>query len=92
MLILAKELNVSLDYLMCSQKHPEEVQKRNIISKAKGVPNYVLFGVDKASILDENRNIFGWYANKDTITKEIDSILTALEKGEPTYELRYTAK
>lgn len=62
------------------------------VSKSNGVPKYVLLGVDRASFWDENRNILGWYANEDMITKEIDAILTALERGEPTYKLKYCAK
>lgn len=54
------------------------------VSKSKGVPKYVLFGIDRASFLDENRNILGWYADEDMITKEIDAILAAIERGEPT--------
>ncbi|MGL5254225.1 MAG: helix-turn-helix domain-containing protein [Phocaeicola sp.] len=62
------------------------------VAKSNGVPKYVLFGIDRASFLDENRNLLGWYADEDMITKEIDAILAALESGEPTYKLKYCAK
>lgn len=62
------------------------------VSKSNGAPKYVLFGIDRASFWDENRNLLGWYANEEMITKEIDAILTALENGEPAYKLKYCAK
>lgn len=117
-ILLAKELNTSLDHLASGEstvtKPPRQENfptgKITIkfqdgkmivncykvvsfpVSKGKDVPNYALFGIDSASFLDENRNFLGWYTNKDAITKEIDAILKALEKGEPTYKLRYYAK
>lgn len=62
------------------------------VSKGKGVPKYALCGIDKSSFLGENRNMLGWYADEEMITKEIDAILEALENGEPTYKLKYCAK
>lgn len=38
--------------------------------------------------LYENRNLLGWYV-EDLITKEIDTILVALVKVDPTSKLRY---
>ncbi|GAB5083868.1 hypothetical protein Osc2_06360 [Ruminococcus sp. 25CYCFAH16] len=53
-----------------------------------------MFGIDRSSFLslDENRNTLGYYADKESITKEIDEIMIALANGSPTYELRYCAK
>lgn len=62
------------------------------VSKGKGAPKYTLFGIDKGAFWDENRNMLGWYADEEMITKEIDAILVALENGEPTYKLKYCAK
>ena len=49
-----------------------------------------MFGIDRSSFLslDENRNTLGYYADKESITKEIDEIMIALANGSPTYELR----
>ncbi len=62
------------------------------VSKGKGVPKFVLFGIDKVTFWGENRNFLGYYKDEDMITKEIDAILDALEHGEPTYKLKYCAK
>lgn len=120
LLLLSKELGVSLDYLVGNGEYTDASPKENapasgrimirthdgktavscykFISKrigiGKEVPNYVLFGVDRSSFLflDENRNILGYYADKKSITKEIEEITTALNNGLPTYELKYCAK
>ena len=120
LLLLSKELDVSLDYLVGNEKDIGIPQKENTsvsgrivirthngkaaiscykvvsqrISIGREVPNYVLFGIDRSSFLslDENRNILGYYADKESITKEINEIMIALENGLPTYELKYYAK
>lgn len=51
-----------------------------------------MYGIDSISFWDEHRNFLGWYTNEETITKEIDAIMDALEKGETTYKLRYFAQ
>ena len=58
------------------------------------VPNDVLFGVDRAFplFLGEHKNILGYYNNKDSIAKEIESITAAIHSGQPTYRLKYCAK
>ena len=91
-----QDLPVSGKVLIRSQDgksviHCYKVNSR-CVSKNKEVPNYVLFGIDRASFLDENRNILGWYADEKAVNKEIESIYTALENGEPTYKLKYCAK
>lgn len=64
------------------------------ISIGTEVPNYVLFGIDRSSFLslDENRNTLGYYADKESVTKEINEIMIALNNGSPTYELKYCTK
>ena len=118
LLLLSKELGVSLDWLMdnpCPTATPHgtpatgkiTVQTFNgktvvscykFISQRIGigpnVPNYVLFGVDRAFplFLGEHKNILGYYNNKDSIAKEIESITAAIHSGQPTYRLKYCAK
>lgn len=59
-----------------------------------GVPRYVLFGIDRASFLffDENRTILGYYADKESIEKEMDAIMAAMNHGLPAYELQFCTK
>lgn len=120
LLLLSKELDVSLDYLVGNGKYTDTPAKQNTYSSGRimirthdgktavscykvisqrisigtEVPNYVLFGIDRSSFLslDENRNILGYYADKEAITKEINEIMIALGNGLPTYELKYCAK
>lgn len=118
MIILSKELDVSLDTLVYGKSNFDVSQEINTdinrkimirfhnkviigncykilsfpVSKKKNEPHYALFGVDGQSLLDENRVFLGWYANQDSITKEIDAVWAALEKGEFSYELKYTVK
>jgi transcriptional regulator with XRE-family HTH domain len=59
-----------------------------------GSPKYFLMGVSNAgnSVLGEPATLLGWYADKDSISKEIREIQNALENGIPNYELKYSVK
>lgn len=56
------------------------------------VPQYALFGVDGITFWGENRIILGWYADRESITREHNAIMEALQNGEAFYELQYAAK
>lgn len=58
-------------------------------------PKYFLMGVSsggKSFWGDEPTSLLGWYADKDSISKEISEIQNALANGIPNYELKYSAK
>lgn len=60
----------------------------------KNAPRYALIGVSTgaASLWDEPTTFLGWYADREQITNEIREIQSAIAKGFPTYELKYSAK
>ncbi len=55
-------------------------------------PKYALFGVDGNSFWGEHTTVLGWYDNEENIKKEIQDIMTAMKKGESSYELKYAVK
>lgn len=59
-----------------------------------GAPKYALIGVSSGgnSFWGEPTTFLGWYADKDSISKEISKIQNALANGIPNYELKYNAK
>jgi len=60
----------------------------------KSSPQYALFGVSygASSFWGEATTFLAWYADKDSLTKEIEEIQSALLKGEAAYTLKYSAK
>ena len=59
-----------------------------------GAPKYFLKGFNdrSSSIGGEPGTLLGWYADKDSISKEIREIQHALANGIPNYELKYSVK
>lgn len=59
-----------------------------------GSPQYALIGVSSGgnSFWGEPKTFLGWYADKDSISREISEIQNALADGIPDYELKYSAK
>ena len=60
----------------------------------KNSPQFALFGVNNgtASFWGEPTTFLGWYANQEQLAKEVKNIQSAIAKGIPTYELKYSAK
>ena len=60
----------------------------------EGSPQYFLFGVSSggASFWGEPTTFLGWYADKETISQEVEEIRQALFRGEQTYQLKYSVK
>ena len=60
----------------------------------KNSPQYFLFGVSKggSSFWGEPTTFLAWYANQESISKEIAEIHKAISQGIPTYTLQYSAK
>ena len=63
-----------------------------IFKSSPDEPKYALFGIDSASFWGENKVLLGWYADEASIQDEINLILSALENGDMSYELKYAAK
>lgn len=57
-------------------------------------PKYFLYGVSSGGnyVSGEPTTFLGWYADKDSISREISEIQKALVNGIPDYELKYSAK
>lgn len=123
LLILSKELNVSLDYLMLGEVKITEKDKplNNIIIptgkitiksydgksvvncykvlaspvmyKAKeDEPKYWLLGINNGAFWGEKSIVLGWYVDEESIQKEINEIIEAINNGIPAYELKYGVK
>ena len=60
----------------------------------KNSPQYILFGVGNeiASFWGESTTFLGWYADNDSLSREIREIQQAIIQGIPTYELKYSVK
>ena len=60
----------------------------------KNAPRYALIGVSNGSgtFWGEATTFLGWYADREQITKEVREIQSAIARGIPTYELKYSAK
>ncbi|WP_303833981.1 helix-turn-helix domain-containing protein [Ruminococcus flavefaciens] len=59
-----------------------------------GSPKYFLMGVSSGGnpASGEPTTLLGWYADNESISKEIREIQNALAKGIPDYELKYSSK
>lgn len=55
----------------------------------KDQPKYALFGVDGSSFWGDNTTVLGWYQDEESIQKEINDILIAMQNHESSYELKY---
>ncbi len=57
-------------------------------------PKYSLFGVsgEGSSVWGEAATFLGWYADEETLSKEIREIHQAITAGRPNYELQYSVK
>ncbi len=63
-----------------------------IVLPTKKEPKYILNGVTSNDIFGSlTEEILAFYADEDSIKKEIDAVYTAMKNGESTYELQYFA-
>ena len=60
----------------------------------KTAPQYALFGMSEggSAFWGEPATFLGWYADRESISKEVEQIYEAIRRGEPTYTLQYSAK
>lgn len=53
-------------------------------------PKFALMGSDgSVSLWGENTSFLGWYADRETLKKEMDAIAAAMEAGEQSYTLQW---
>ena len=53
-------------------------------------PKFALMGSDgSASFWGESTSFLGWYADRETLQREMDAIAAAMEAGEQSYTLRW---
>ena len=60
----------------------------------KNSPRYSLFGVASggSAFWGEPATFLGWYADEESLSKEVQEIRQAIRQGIPGYELKYSAK
>ena len=69
----------------------QSVRSSQVVGNGKG-PKYVLLGIKGSGLLGEKTEILGWYADKEQIRREIESIRLAMSRGEVTYQLQFYTK
>ena len=66
-----------------------EVRYTKILFPSKNEPAYILDAVDRVGFFGAHRVILGWYEDEETVKKEMNEILKAMEEGETSYTLKY---
>ena len=74
LLTMSKLLGVSLDYLMDNRPATDAEEAD---------------AVDRVGFFGAHRVILGWYEDEETVKKEMNEILKAMEEGETSYTLKY---
>ena len=67
------------------------------VSRAMGgkrSPKYALIGVDRggSSFWGESSTMLGWYADQESVAKEMEAIQAAISQGLPMYTLQFSVK
>lgn len=117
LLLIAKELDVSLDYLM-DNPVPEQdkdaiiapigdgkiiitmfdgsqtvnclsIKYDKIAFPAKNEPSYILQGIDRVGFFGAHTVILGWYEDEETVQREMNEMIAAVERGDKMYCLKY---
>ena len=66
-----------------------EVRYTKIVFPSKNEPAYILDALDRVGFFGAHRVILGWYEDEETVKKEMNEILKAMEEGETSYTLKY---
>ncbi len=71
-----------------------KVQSTQKMMGGKKAPQYALFGVSNGvvSFWGEPTTFLGWYADQESLAKEVSEIQQAMMSGIPTYELRHSVR
>ena len=95
----AKDTNITGSIMITSPHENTIVTCHKVTSTGKmkagkNAPQYALFGSnqDSSSFWGESPTFLGWYANEESISKEIEAIHKAILQGTLTYTLQYSAK
>lgn len=72
--------------------HCSKIQSSHMFKAKADEPKYALFGTDGQSLWGENAVLLGWYADEESLKKETQCIMEALNRGEEAYELKYAVK
>jgi len=118
LLIIARALNVSLDFLMDNEptttdSTPQKivysktdkiviatfdgsqtvdclsVRYDKIVFPSKNQPAYILQAVDRVGFFGAHTVILGWYEDEESVKKEVEEIVSAIDAGNTTYKLHY---
>lgn len=118
LLIIARKLNVSLDFLMDNESTtidstPQEkvypktdkiviatfdgsqtvdclsVRFEKIAFPSKNEPAYILQAVDRVGFFGAHTVILGWYEDEESVKKEVEEIVSAIDAGNTIYKLQY---
>lgn len=65
------------------------VRYTKIVFPAKNEPSWLLDAVDRVGFFGAHRVILGWYEDEETVKKEMDEIIAAMEEGKASYTLKY---
>lgn len=65
------------------------VKYDKIAFTAKNEPAYILQGVDRVGFFGAHTIILGWYDDEDSVKRELEDIVKAIDKEEKTYRLKY---
>ena len=65
----------------------DKVQSSSEYKTGKDAPKFALFAID-----DKGNIFLGWYADKESLTKETKEINEAIKLGKSSYELKYNSK
>ncbi len=65
------------------------VKYSKIAFPAKNEPAYILQAVDRIGFFGAHTVILGWYEDEESIKKEMEEIIMAMNKGEAVYNLQF---
>ena len=93
-----KNDNTSTELLITSPNENVIIKCIKVVSSqefktGKRSPKYALYGANgTSSLFGENSTFLAWYADKESISREISEIQTAMVSGADSYELKYSVK
>ncbi|MBP5168817.1 MAG: helix-turn-helix transcriptional regulator [Oscillospiraceae bacterium] len=65
------------------------VRYAKIVFPSKNEPSWLLDAVDRVGFFGAHRVILGWYEDEETVKKEMNEIIAAMEEGKTAYTLKY---
>lgn len=65
---------------------------QKVLLPTKKEPKCALIGVDGHSFWGDSQTLLGWYADEESIQREIEEIMEAMARGEFSYVLKYDVK